>query len=395
VNAFDKKTAGNDIAAMTKAASQRKAPCVTAVTATVRDYCAAGKRPKAGVLSKLPLGNALPGFQEIHPAGLVELPPPLTIEPEPHRNFPDHSRVHIPPTYVARLRNAWVMKNDGAVIAAEGTLLADVSRVFLGWNGATEHYDDCASPKHLNGITGLIATAGKGYYHFLWDSVPRLGLLKLGGFEPADLDHLIVKKVNFNCRDEILELLGIDPARLIASHGSSCFEVSELILPSLVNAEGTRKQPGAPYVPAKWVCDFLRASFPPSGKGPEPGAGLYISRRGAAKRRVENEPEVEAFLASRGIRAVSLETLSFQQQVDLFAAARIVVAPHGAGLSNLAFCKPGTRVIEIFPPNEAPPCYWAISAQCGLTYHYFMGETCVAEDSFRTSLEKLERSVQD
>lgn len=380
---------------MTNAASQGKAPCVTGISATVPDFFAGRKGAKGRWFSKLARGNELPAFREIHPASVVELPPPLTTEPEVHRCFPAHSRVEIPRTYVARLANAYVVKNNGAVMAEDGTLLADVSRVFRGWDGAVaaENYDGCGSPKNLRGRTGVIATAGKGYYHFLWDSIPRLGLLKLGGYEPAELDQLIVKKVNFDCRDEILALMGIDPARLVASHASSCFQASELILPSLVNAEGTHAQAGAPYVPARWVCDFLRATFPPTGAASDAGAGLFISRRGASKRRVENEDEIAAFLAKRSIRAVSLETLTFQQQVDLFASAAIVVAPHGAGLSNLVFCKSGTRVVEIFPPDEAPPCYWAISAQCGLRYQYFIGESGAAPDSLRISMEKLVQSL--
>ena len=43
------------------------------------------------------------------------------------------------------------------------------------------------------------------------------------------------------------------------------------------------------------------------------------------------------------------------EQVDAFAAAQVVVAPHGAALGNLVFCPPGVRVLELFAPRDVNP----------------------------------------
>ncbi|MFK7943264.1 MAG: hypothetical protein AB8B85_10180, partial [Paracoccaceae bacterium] len=45
-----------------------------------------------------------------------------------------------------------------------------------------------------------------------------------------------------------------------------------------------------------------------------------------------------------------------------------VVAVHGAGLTNLLFCRPGTRVIEIFPGNFVKSPYWWLCRQLGLVH---------------------------
>jgi capsular polysaccharide biosynthesis protein len=37
----------------------------------------------------------------------------------------------------------------------------------------------------------------------------------------------------------------------------------------------------------------------------------------------------------------------FRTHIEQFAAAAVVIAPHGAGLANLVFCAPGTTVIEL------------------------------------------------
>ena len=55
--------------------------------------------------------------------------------------------------------------------------------------------------------------------------------------------------------------------------------------------------------------------------------------------------------------------------VAAFAAARVVVAPHGAGLANVVFCRPGSRVVEFFNRSYVNPCFeqWAHAAR--LDYH--------------------------
>lgn len=76
---------------------------------------------------------------------------------------------------------------------------------------------------------------------------------------------------------------------------------------------------------------------------------LYIPRRNVRMRRVVNEAAVEAALVSLGFEIFDSAEYSVREQVDAFRNAEIVVAPHGAGLSNIVFCDRGTPVIEIVP----------------------------------------------
>jgi len=43
-----------------------------------------------------------------------------------------------------------------------------------------------------------------------------------------------------------------------------------------------------------------------------------------------------------------LGTMSVLEQIELFSNADVVIGTHGAGLANILFCKPNTKVIEIF-----------------------------------------------
>lgn len=74
---------------------------------------------------------------------------------------------------------------------------------------------------------------------------------------------------------------------------------------------------------------------------------LFISRRDSSQRRLLNELEVEAELVSRGFISVVLSDYSVVEQIRLFSQAKIVVAAHGAGLTNLVFAPRGAMVVEI------------------------------------------------
>ena len=82
---------------------------------------------------------------------------------------------------------------------------------------------------------------------------------------------------------------------------------------------------------------------------------------------------VQEFLKSYGFEVIILSQLSLLEQVHIFNQASIIVSPHGAGLSNLAFCNPQTKVIEIFHPDYVNVCYWSISHLLNLDYWYFLG----------------------
>ena len=44
---------------------------------------------------------------------------------------------------------------------------------------------------------------------------------------------------------------------------------------------------------------------------------------------------------------MKLHDIKFIDQVNLFYNAEIIVGLHGGGFANLAFCKPGTKIIEL------------------------------------------------
>ena len=94
---------------------------------------------------------------------------------------------------------------------------------------------------------------------------------------------------------------------------------------------------------------------------------LLIARKGPT-RKINNIEEVETVLSRNDFETVYLEGMSVVDQILLFQSAEFVVGPHGAGLSNLVFCEPGTKVIELMPCVEMRPFFWQISEKLGLVH---------------------------
>lgn len=73
--------------------------------------------------------------------------------------------------------------------------------------------------------------------------------------------------------------------------------------------------------------------------------------------------------ASKYLHFVEVDgrTMSVSAQARLFNSAKIVIANHGAGCSNIVFCKPGTHFFEL--PPIVFPCYSNLAKRTGLVYH--------------------------
>jgi hypothetical protein len=76
---------------------------------------------------------------------------------------------------------------------------------------------------------------------------------------------------------------------------------------------------------------------------------IYVSRIGAAARRMTNEPELIARLRHSGFHIFRGEGLSLLEQARAFRDATLIVGPHGSGLTNVAFAPPGATLCELRP----------------------------------------------
>jgi len=222
-------------------------------------------------------------------------------------------------------------------------------------------------PRRLYGKAVILASAAGGnYYHWLFDGLPRLHLLKAAGLGWENIDWFLLNEARHRFDIKSMEMLGIPVSRLVRCSKRRVTVADKLIVPPMPSTPPGQIPP--------WVCEFLRQSFLPAHLVSQPGRRLYLSRRHTSKRRLGNEAAVEQLFRQRGFEVVHPEQLSFRDQVALFAGAAAVVGPHGAAFANLVFAPLDVRVIELFHPKHQEPCYEKIARSLGMTYHRMVGE---------------------
>ena len=298
-------------------------------------------------------------IKEIFPEYLVELKKlnHTTDETCPAFSGCDKS-YSVPKANLCFLKNARVVNENGVVISYDNRVFADCTSE-LG-KPIKEHEifkSYIHKPQFKKEYLATIASTGNtGYYHWIFECLPRLKLLE----DVIDeIDYLIVPDNLKRFHLESLNLLGFPEEKLLKIKDGTHLLCENLFVPSPL-----------PSV-SKWSCDFLRDSFIPEDVA-EPHRLIYISRKDALYRKIVNEEEVEDYLREIGFEIVQMSELTFLEQVEICAEARIVVGPHGAGLSNTVFCL-NAKILEIFSPSYVGG-FWMLANQLGNEYYYLLGE---------------------
>ncbi len=285
------------------------------------------------------------------------------------------------PLSVAELRPGKVV-GDALLVATAGDVVAGEVQTLFGEADPARHWvlRRCRfrAEVPLAGTSVLLAAAGGGnYYHWLFESLPRLRLLELGGWDRHQADQFLLNQVPQAFHEQTLELLGIAPEQRRRCAKARVLRCAHLVVPS----------PPAPLIEfPRWLCEYLRQSFLPAARPAPAGQRLFVSRRRAHRRRLANEAELEPLLRRAGFKTVCLEEFDFTGQVGLFASASVIAGIHGAGLSNLVFASPGARVIELYSPTHSVACYRNLAAAVGLVHVPVVG---------RTAGRPRKRSVED
>jgi hypothetical protein len=218
--------------------------------------------------------------------------------------------------------------------------------------------------RRLNGVhIHLLAGGEADYYQSMMMGVARIAAVP-ENYQAASAGVLVARGA-VRAR-EALALLDLMPSMVIEEVGrDATLLVETLILPLSVCGESA-------YHPC--VADFFRGistNVPPLAR--RSPRLIYVDRSASHLRPLVNEGELMNALARLGFVMVRPETMCLADQVRLFRGADVIVAPHGAELTNLGFCRPGTQVIELLMDAYCNWCFRNLAGLMRLRYDCVVG----------------------
>ncbi|HEY4406513.1 MAG TPA: glycosyltransferase 61 family protein [Xanthobacteraceae bacterium] len=215
----------------------------------------------------------------------------------------------------------------------------------------------CCEGSHLIFYNGNL----HNYYHWLVEGLLSFDILSRAMGPDANLKIALPKSMDINAlfdHRESLRAVGLD-GRNVTEIAADLIKVREAIW---VDSDLVQT------MPAGYLKDFQqRISARYANLRTSRNRRLLIARKGPT-RKIHNLEQVQAVLSRYDFETVYLEGMSIADQILLFQSAEFIIGPHGAGLANLLFCEPGTKVIELLPSVEMRPFFWLISEKLDLVH---------------------------
>lgn len=274
------------------------------------------------------------------------------------------------------------VQSDGAVLLKKGVDLADE---FYFYNNVQylnyfsffklmlkqklyNRYKIISKP-----VVFVADTWSYGYFHWMIEAIPRLtsAINEIKGFTvilPAAYKHLPFVA-------QSLKLLELD---VFYMHKDYTYRIKQLMFSSHFCGTGNYSDAAIQKTRQIFRGTILNKT--------EAKKRIYISRKKAEKRIIQNEDELLVILNHYGFEIVYCENLNLPQQVALFSEAVILLANHGAGLSNMLFMPAGSAVIELRNENDNHNnCYFSLASALKLNYYYQLCKPINAAEDFHSA----------
>lgn len=338
-------------------------------------------------VATLPDGRARAEPQPLLPAVAIDLPPFAlaawaTVPTDSQDAVCQEAkgfRMARPAVSAWLLRNALVQGTFGMLSLDDVVLRETLSHVPLHrLPGAVAEDDDWLRlPEgpvvaNLPAAYHLLACNQDNYYHWMIDALSRFDpgwFARVGSTPDAPgAPVLLVPKLDVFWKWESLGALVPDTVPRIALTESGHVLVQRLLfVPDLAGGGFT------PHPALLALFDRIAATF---GHDPavRPWRRIYVARTDSRNRVLANEAEVMARAERAGFTPVELSRLSVAEQVRLFVEASHILAPHGAGLVNIGFCRPGAKLCELHMDGYVNWVFRRLAALRRLDYGCLVGE---------------------
>ena len=240
------------------------------------------------------------------------------------------------------------------------------------------------TPKLLKKIKGCIFSllagggANKNYHHWILEVLPKIYLLKKKKLL-RKIDYFLVPGFELEFQIKTLQILGIQKKQILESQKYKHLLADEIYSTSSIADDNSNNI-------FNWNINFIRKTYLSAAQNRKSHFNykkIYLDRgEGHLIKNIKNlyslkdnyrliinEDEIKSYLISKGFKIIKSQDLFFLDQVDLFSNLDCIISLHGAGLTNMLFSKPKTKVIEIRTENNINNFPYKLSKLLKLNYH--------------------------
>jgi len=313
------------------------------------------------------------------------------------------------------VRGALLVAGTRYVISQTGSLVHDEEAFFFDAPDAAIKYNRARSSKTCRGLElrlgarqaawvecgiNVMHEYEANYFHFLAETVPRM-LLAEEAEVPISVPLLMTGELHPNIR-KIFDCLNFRRRPVIFLEPGTMYRVQEMYYPSDLTSvidvyEGgeNARQSGLDVLRIKQGIELCQKELALQFSSKK--RRIFAGRAGAI-RRLLNQPQIESRLVAMGFELVATDGLSLESQIRLFHEAELVVGPTGAQITNIAWCKPGTRVIVLASDHPSHQLYlWELIGRVsGAHVDYLLGPRAYTRndiysvhDDYRVDLDQL------
>ncbi len=205
---------------------------------------------------------------------------------------------------------------------------------------------------------------GEGHFHNMMEDMPRLAPFLIFLRKHPSISIHVTNRGAMTVA--LFRALGLDPARMVSGniHGHIVYLPRSSACGHLLLSEG------------QLLSHEYRTYIQDNLSGDKLWNSVVFIKRSKSRyfvKQKEMEVAVSAMAAKHGLRYELFADKPLPSPHDtmlMFYRARVIVAPHGAGLSNMLFSRPGTVVIEgTCDQRRINACYLSAAYYLGHRYH--------------------------
>ena len=216
------------------------------------------------------------------------------------------------------------------------------------------------------------ASAIGNYGHWILDTIPKLIITKK--FKDLNsFDAILMPNIKKKFQTDSLEYFNISKNKILDGSEITHLYADKITIPRQPYWELNKHQFETVAKVDQDILKSIRKIFlQNSSLNKKKNENIFIDRSDSIfnHNKLVNNLEIIDYLKKKEFLIIKLAELSFNEQIKIFNEAKIIIGSHGAGLTNLIFCEPSTKVIEIGNPNFDCDVFKNISNIQNLNYSF-------------------------